>query len=115
MMIISSAQLIRPALLTAVFLVNACLMNSSARVKLLKRLKLTISKSNLIQRQGVRLLAMLIGSAHRTVASLAIAESLTSCARMIRVLERGAASIAIVIQDAVITTNALLTGSVMLV
>ena len=68
-----------------------------------------------MQRLEVLLLVMLIGSAHRTAASLAIAESLTSCARMIRALGRGAASIEIVIQDVVITTNARLTGNVMLV
>ena len=64
-------------------------------------------------RLEVPLPVMRIGSARLTVVSLVTAENLTSCVRMIRTSERGVPSIVIVIQDAVITTNAHLTGSVM--
>ena len=72
-----------------------------------------ISRRRLMLILEALLPVMLIGSARLTVVSLVTAENLTSCVRMIRTSERGVPSIVIVIQDAVITTNAHPTGSVM--
>ena len=61
-------------------------------------------------RQVPKVNAMLTGSANLTVVSLEAARNPTLCAKMIRTMAKVVSLTMIVIQDAAITINALITG-----